>query len=194
MLRIVGVFAIVGFGLGIGTMLFLWVTGFFNASNSLEDLGQAFLGGIAIAGVLVFAILIGVVLAAVGGIHLASTSTDRTAAAATGALSGGAGHFALVVTLGAVLLIGFAFASNDEGSGTSTTSTSDRAQCEEVFGAGAEACTDESTVPESSSDNSSSSDSDNIDFATLTKLVLGVIPAGMVGGLTAAVVFRPRQA
>ncbi|MGH9198707.1 MAG: hypothetical protein ACRD1T_23630, partial [Acidimicrobiia bacterium] len=110
--RMVGVFSAIGLGLGVGALLFLWGTGYFETrAEGLEGLGAALAGGIALAGVSVFAILIGVVLAALGGMYAATNTTMRGTAVVASAMAGGLGHIALIVVLGLVLAGGVALLS-----------------------------------------------------------------------------------
>src|SRR5687767_7340017 len=111
--KMVGVFAAIGLGLGIGVLLFLWATGVFDPVQNVEDIGRSLLGGLAVGVAFVFALLIGVVLAVFAGSHAADAANSRGAAATSGALAAGIGHIALVIVLGAILLVGFEVLSPD---------------------------------------------------------------------------------
>jgi hypothetical protein len=195
-LVLVMIFAVVGLGLGLATVLFLWANGYFKPLSA-QTVGQSYLGSIAVGAVLVSAVLIGVLIAAVGGIYAAQRAAQRRAAATSGALAGAIGHVALVFVLGAVLLIGFELfvdrpspsppaATPSEGVPQGETGTAD---CEAIFGQNSPAC-GAGTLRETSR---SQDPSDEVTFGGLSKLLLGAIPAALVGGLTAATVFPRRR-
>jgi hypothetical protein len=92
--------------------------------------------------------------------------------------------------LGAILLLVFALADVPDGSGDgSAGATSAKAQCEETFGVGASVCANESTVPSTPAPDAfaSSDDDDTPGVTDVAKLALGVIPAALVGALTAVI-------
>ncbi|MEX0874876.1 MAG: hypothetical protein WD646_09830 [Actinomycetota bacterium] len=195
--KVVAIFAVVGAGLGAATLIFLWATGFFDATEAegLDALGEQFLGGIAIATVLVFALLVGVVLAALGGMHVANYGTSRGAAALAGALAGAVGHVALVAVLGAILVFGIdALTSStaDEAVPTptpvETQSPEELASCRELFGQDSPLCVDQAAEEADTDDG----DDDAVSFEDVSRIGLGLIPAALVGGLTAAILFRRR--
>jgi hypothetical protein len=196
--RVVGVFAVVGFGLGIGVLLFLWATGFFDPVQGLDDFGRVFVGGLAVAAVFVFALLIGVVVAVFAGLHAANTAESAASAATSGALAGGIGHIALVVVLGAVLLLGFRVLAPPSptppvAASPTPPGLADDVPCEEIFGADSAVCDaamETSDIP----DGSSFADtSDDVTVGNLSKLALGVIPAALVGAVTGAILFPRRR-
>lgn len=191
--KIVAVFLVVGAGLGGATLIFLSATGVFDvtASDDLEALGQQFLGGIAIATVLVFGLLIGIVLAALGGMYAANRSPDRGISAAVGAIAGTLGHIALVAGLGVMLIVGVEALEPSESEAAltptpiATRSPQEIASCQETFGAGSELCVDETT------DESADEDS-GVSFEDIWRIGLGLIPAAAVGGLSGAIAFTRR--
>ena len=195
MLRIVGLFATVGGGLGAATMLFLFAIGFFSASDaeSLEDIGQAFVGVIAIAAVLIFALLIGVVLAAVSGMYAARRAADVASAVRAGGMGSAAGHVALVVVLGIFLLSGVALfdaTSSQPATPTPTPRTAEEiAECIELFGVDSPLCAGDQPADAAEEPD----DPSDIGIDDLLKLALGVIPAGIVGATVAAIMFERRR-
>jgi hypothetical protein len=199
--RMVAVFAVVGLGLGGGTLIFLSATGFFDPVQGLDDFGRAILGGFAVSAVLVFALLIGVVMAALAGLYLSGVVDSRGRAAAAGGVAAALGHIALVVCVGAVLLAGIELLSDSveqppastSGSSAAPSSFGD-AQCEETFGEGSQLCDAAASVP-SLPDVPSSSDesSDVVTTENLVKIGLGVVPAAFVGAIVAALLFGRRR-
>jgi len=191
--KIVAVFAIVGAGIGGATLIFLSATGFFDAtaSDDLEAIGDLFLGGIALATLLVVSLVVGIVLAALGGLYAGNKSPGRGLSAAVGAIAGTLGHIALVALLGLFLIVGVEAFDSDETQSSPTPvptqSAEDIASCEQVFGAGSETCRNE-TVDESTDDGG-----DGVSFEDIFQIGLGLIPAAAVGGLSAAVGFSRRS-
>jgi len=196
--RVVGVFAVVGFGLGIGVLLFLWATGFFDPVQGLDDFGRVFVGGLAVAAVFVFALLIGVVVAVFAGLHAANTADSRASAATSGALAGGIGHIALVIVLGVILLVGFRVLSPDSppvGAVPSPTplGTAEGVPCEEVFGVGSAVCETTEETSDVPDDSSFADSNDEVTVDNLARLGVGVLPAALVGAVTGAILFPRRR-
>lgn len=195
LLRMIGVFAVVGLGLGVGALLFLWGTGYFQPrAEGLEGLGAALGGGIALAGVSVFALLIGGVLAAFGGMYASNHTKARGEAIVASAMAGGLGHIALMVTLGLVLIGGIAVMSPSappEPAAQEEVAPSPEPDpdCVELFGEDSPVCQPSpEPVLEESLDVPNS-----IDPAEYSWLALGFIPAALVGALTAAILFTRRE-
>lgn len=210
--RIVGVFAIVGLGLGVGALIFLWIVDFFEPTEDIEDIGAAILGGIAIGAVLVFALLIGVVLAALCGMHVAHQAETRPVAIRVAGLGAAIGHIALVAVLGVILIVGvnvFRSASGEARDTPAPTiaptpSREPTQSCEDVFGQGSEICqgqvtdpTPEPFTPDPLTPDPFTSEPTTEDTTSLVavgnvaKLGLGVVPAAVVGALVAGLLFTP---
>lgn len=185
--RVVGVFAIVGLGLGVGALLFLWSTDFFKPSG--EDFGSAIVGGLALGAVLVFALLSGVVVAAMGGLHAANTVGSRGGAIATGLVAGLIGHIVMVAAVGGLLIAGFEVFSPQENESPATEETQSPVdpECAEMFGEDSAICRAGDDAEKTPSE--APEEDEGIDVEQLMKLALGAIPAGLVGGLTAATLF-----
>ncbi len=189
--RVVAIFAIVGAGIGGATLIFLSATGFFDAtaSSDLEAIGDLFLGGIALATILVVSLVVGIVLAAVGGLYAGSRSPDRAISTAVGAIAGTLGHAALVAALGLFLIVGVDALDSDEAepapTPVPTQSAEDIASCEQAFGAGSELCGNEATEE--------STEGGGVSFEDIWRIGLGLIPAAAVGGLSGAVGFTRRS-
>jgi hypothetical protein len=190
--RIIGLFAVTGLGLGVGALLFLWATGALTPEESQgigEAFGAAFASAIAITGVLAFALLIGVVLAAIGGMHAAAAIPTRSPAAVAAAISGAVGHVVMILVLGATLIMGMGILSaageTEESPAEAVESQEDVELCEELFGPGSPECQPQEEEAEGSGAT--------LDAKLIAQLGLGLIPAGLVGALTAAIMFRSRR-
>lgn len=183
--RIAGMFAAVGLGLGVGVLLFMWVTGAFERRQGIEDLGTVVLGGLALAVTFGFGLLIGVVMAIFAGLYASNAAESRTSAVVTGAVAGGIGHVALVLTLGTVLLIGFGVLEPDSPSVPTRSPFAD-APCEETFGQGARECQTENSPDALESE-------DEVTVGNVSRLAIGMVPASLVGGLTSAILFTRRR-
>lgn len=155
--RVVVTFAIVGGGLGLGTVIFLWIAGFFGAVDSVGDFNQLFLGGIAAIGAVSFALPIGVVLAAWGGTEIGRANPDSTGAFRPAAIACGMGHGVLLVAMGVIVVIAALIASFGDGG----TPTPPGFTFDDPTGLGD-------------------------DLLSIAKLALTIVPAGLVGGATAA--------
>lgn len=149
--RTLGVFGVIGLSLGIGAIFFLATTGVLAEGG----VGGALAAGFLLLGVLVFAALVGVVVAALMGWYAGSALSKRRDAIIAGAVGGAAGHAVMVVALVLVLVAGIAMMfPNGTGSSSSTGATA-------------------------------------IDLTAIGKLILGVLPAGLVGGVTASLLHVP---
>ena len=156
--RVVVTFAIVGGGLGLGTVIFLWVVGFFGAVDGVGDVAQIFAGGIALAGAISFALPIGVVLAAWGGTEIGRALRDGSGVFKAAAIACGLGHGVLLVVLGVILVIGVLIGSIGDGGAATPPGLTFEEEPSDIGG----------------------------DLLTIAKLALSIVPAGLVGGLTAA--------
>lgn len=188
--KLVGVFAVIGAGLGIGTVLFLWASGVFDAQKQgLESIGEAIAGGLIVSASLVFALLFGVVFSAVAGMHAATDARDRVTAAFVGGVASAVGQIALIVALGAVLIGGINFfeASPREASSASPTPTAE--SCRTLFGTGPEFCPERDTAPTETEDGEEA----HVSVRDLSRLALGAVPAFVVGALSGALVFTRRR-
>lgn len=171
--KLIGVFAIIGAGLGIGTVLFLWSSGVFDAhKKSLAGIGEAIAGGLIVAAALVFALLFGVVFSAVAGMHAASHGRDRATAALVGGTASAVGQIALIVTLGAVLIGGINFFKEVSQPPRSSPSLIER------IDRGTGGATDEDT---------------DVSVRDLSRLALGAVPAFVVGALSGGLVYSRRR-
>lgn len=184
--RVTGMFAIVGFGLGLGTLLFLWATDYFEPRS--DDFASAIFGGLALGVVMVFALLSGVILAAVGGMHAAHAARSSDGAVTAGFFSALIGHLVMVGLLGGLVMAGFAVLSPQESQPRPSPAPTVDRECAETFGDDSPICG--GGQPEESEGND---DEDGIDVDQLLKLGLGAIPAGIVGGLTAATLFSRKE-
>ncbi len=182
-------FAAVGLGLGVGVLLFMWQTGAFDRVHGIEDLGTVVLGGVALAVAFGFGLLIGVVMAIFAGMFAANAASSRMSAVVTGMVAGAVGHVGLVVALGAVLLAGFAALDQGRPTPPVRTSAPGEPPCEEIFGADSPVC--QNQTPESSIDAVEADD--EVTVGNVARLGLGVIPAALVGGLTAAILFARKR-
>lgn len=149
------VFASIGLATGVGALMVMGSMGAFDA----DDLGAAFAAVFVVIAVVAFVALIGPVVAAIIGQHLAQTIPDRTRAAKEGALLGGLGHAAMVLVLLATLFIGFSIFGPDSNT---TGSTAD-------------------------------ADDDPVDYGQILKLLWAMLPAAIVGGVTAWALWAPRE-
>ncbi len=193
--RIVGIFAVIGFGLGLATLLFLWATGFFTTSTvSADSLADVALGAFVFAVVAAFAVLIGVVVAAVGGVYAANHTDDRPTAIRVGAIGAAAGHFALIIVVIGFVLVSFALQSVMSSDPVSpaqiTPSPQQIAECERALGVGAPVCRQlpqglVTPRPDAVVDGGV----DWPDVDDVARFGIGIIPAAIVGALSAAVVF-----
>lgn len=156
--KLVGVFAVLGLGIGIGALMVLGVMGVFSDS---ADIGSAFAAAFVLVAVLVFAILSGLVVATITSGHVARKARSRAQAAGLGAISAALGHVALIATLVITLFVGMAMLANQ----TEPTSTG----------------------------NGSNDDSGPVDYAPYFKSLFGIVPAGIVGGATAALLWEPAR-
>lgn len=156
--RIVGVFAVIGLCLGLGTVFGLWGFGVFDGQEG--DLGAAIMGAFTLVGAYLFVVMVGVVIAALGG-HYAARSTSGTAdPVLAGSLGGAFGHFVLLMAFTLMIAGGFA-----------------------VFG-------DDSTAADDSQSDTGASDDGIPEMDFLWKAGLALIPAAIVGGLTAKLFAR----
>lgn len=189
--RVVGVFAIIGFGLGFAALLFLWATDYFEAGG--DDFGSAIFGGLALGAVTVFALLSGIIVAALGGLHAAHSARNRDRAVTSAFVAGLAGHIVMIAVLGGLMAGGLA-ALSPEGSepeGARETTAPVDAECAQTFGADSPICRAGEQAPETPQETGDGDD--GIAVEQLLKLGLGAIPAAVVGGLTAAVLFSPKE-
>lgn len=191
--RIVGFFALIGLGLGGAVLLFLWATGYFKPvqDEGFDSLGRAFAGGIAFTAVLVFALLVGIVLSALAGVYSALNAQSSAAAVLVGLVASAVGYVALIATLGLFLLSGVNGLSPQPvptpvATPRPTQSAEELATCEELFGQGSIACREEASTEEPGQEQQETSVRD------LTRLGLGVLPAALVGALSASL-FAPRR-
>jgi hypothetical protein len=178
--RIVGLFVIVGLGLALGVLLFGWVAGFFGHRSS-TDVKTAIIGGIATVITLVFAMLIGVVLAAIGGHYAASHVARRDGAVVAAGIGSAVGHFLLIVCIAASLVGGIDLLSAGH---PTATPPPDNASCVRTFGANSPLCGGSTTTPSASS---------SVDYRALAKGTIGVVPAGLVGAFVAMTLFDRRR-
>jgi hypothetical protein len=185
--QIVGMFSAVGGGLAVASLLFLWATDFFTPVSNAEDFGRALTGAVSLGGVFIFAILIGVVLAAVGGLIAANASSSRGRTIEVAAIGAVLGHLGLVVVLGVLLFLGMELLTEEEAQSTTveTRSAQEIADCVETFGADSEIC-QPPVVEESGSDELASVEG-------MVPLLVGLVPAGVVGALSGAILFRRQQ-
>lgn len=179
--RLIGVSAVIGAALGIATILFLLLTGFFDASQNLDDIGAAVFGGVLVIGVVAFGLLIGIVLAGIGGVTAARVSADATHARIAGALGGALGHLALVLTLGVVLALGFLIFQGG-GSAEPRASASPDPDCVQIFGADSEVCRQQQEPPVGGEPA--------VPWENIVQALAGLVPAGLAGGGAATVMFR----
>lgn len=145
LLALLGVFGLVGAAMGLGTLIMTWSAG--TASG---------LAGIFSAGLTVmFALPLGLVVAALAGHYLASLpGTERSGVRNQAAIAGAVGHAIMLIALVVVLVIGFGLfeiLSSPSDGGTSVGQTG----------------------------------ATDIPFDFFGKMLLGVVPAGLVGGGTA---------
>ena len=196
--KVVGVFVAVGIGLGAATLIFLEATGFFDVASSQgpDALATAFFGAVGVWIVQVFALLVGTVLAALGGVYVSRVAASRGMAAAAGAIAGVLGHIGLAVTLGLFLIIGIeALDGPDEATAAPTPapvvtrSPEEIAECFQVFGEGSPACAQPTPTP---TEETTGDDGTGVSFEDMMRVGLGLMPAGLVGGLAGAILFRRR--
>lgn len=184
-IKLIAIFGIVGLGLGAGSLIFLWAVGFFNRTGGLEDLGAAFAGGIAIAGVLVFALLIGIVLATIGGLWAGGSVISRSQAVVASAIGAGIGHVVLIGVLGVFLIVGLGVGSSATPETPEPSPSPLDQECIELFGP-IPLCGGQTEIPEEP-------EGEEVSVQQFLKLALGLVPAALVGALTAAVGFSRRE-
>lgn|GEM_PF-4199422 len=194
--RIIGVFAVIGVGLGFGGLLFLWATDYFNKTAD-GGLGSALVGGLTIAALLIFALLIGVVIAALGGLHAANHVGSRGGAVASGLVAGSLGHVAMIAVLAAIMTLGIQALSGDTSNSSDATPAQSEApspdpDCARSFGEDSPICQGLNRTPKALAPETQSN-KDKVSWATFFKLGLGFIPASLVGGTTAAILFSKRE-
>lgn len=190
--RTISLFGVVGFGLGLGGVSFLWSSGFFGSSDA-DDIGAAFVGGITIAAVLTFTLLIGIVLAAVGGLYCARVVDGRGRAWVAAMLGATLGHVALVASTGIVLWAGISLADTSTDAeptpvpAEETRMPEELQECRDLFGEDSILCQAESE-PEPPAESSGGTTA--LDLESLLKLALGLVPAGLVAALVATIFYR----
>lgn len=196
--RIIGVFAVVGMGLGLGGLLFLWVTDYFKPSNN-GDFGSSFVGGLTIAALLIFALLIGVVIAAFGGMHAANKVEGRSGAVSAGLVAGSLGHVLMVAILAGIMVTGIQFLSANETAGSdaspspaSEPSPTPDESCIAEFGADSPLCSPPQ-IPKAIEPPQVDSTESGVRWESFLKIGLGFIPAALVGALTAALLYSRRS-
>lgn len=186
--KIVGLFAIIGLGLGSTVLLFLWATGYFEPAQSDEfgaALGQAFFGGLAITAVLVFALLVGIVLAALAGVYAAARAESSAAAVMVGLFGSALGYAALVAALG-LFMVGGIDALTPQPAPTPvatpapTQSAQEIADCQELFGQGSPLCRDEPDAVQTTDETP------EVGVRDVARLGFGLLPAALVGALSAS--------
>ncbi len=172
--RLIAVSAAIGLGIGLTALLFLQLLGI--DLDEPENVFAGLLAGIVALGTFAITLVLGVVIGAIYGMHAARSSPTPTEARAVGALAGGLGHGVMIVVLGVVFVFGLpiVFPGSDEPS---------RAQlsCERNFGAGASICQEQTP-----------NDEPRLQWDAVLKACIGLIPAGLTGGLTATIMY-PRK-
>lgn len=111
--RIVGVFAVIGLCLGLGTVFGLWGFGVFDGQEG--DLGAAIMGAFTLVGAYLFVVMVGVVIAALGGHYAARAARSDDGPILAAGAGGALGHLALLATFTLVVAAGFAVLSDDTG-------------------------------------------------------------------------------
>lgn len=102
--QLVTLFAVVGLSLGISTVLFLQSSGVYRADAS-QNLLAAFTAGIVVVGVPLIAMMVGVVLAVFGALHVVPHATTKDDAVTASAAGAAIGHLVMVVLLVLVVML-----------------------------------------------------------------------------------------
>ena len=197
--RIAGIFAVVGFGLGVASLLFLWESGFFDVSagESFEDFAKVAIGAFALAAVAAFAVPLGIVVAAVGGVFAAVRTPRLAEAVRAGAIGAAAGYLALTLVLSGFVVLAIELREGREPDPEPSPTSQAQQSCEQIFGEGSPQCRNigaqgdlnvqgDIDVFGDVSDNDGWSDD-------IARLGLGIIPTALVGALSAAVTSSRRR-
>jgi hypothetical protein len=126
--------------------------------------------------------LIGVVLAAIGGNYAATHLHRRDGAIVAAGIGSAVGHLLLIVCIAASLVGGIDLFSS--GGAAPAPTPTDNASCVQTFGANSPLC-ERSTA--------SVTASSSIDYGALAKGTVGVVPAGLVGAFVALILFDRRR-
>lgn len=121
--RIVGVFAVIGLCLGIGAVFGLWGFGAFDSPR--ENLEAAITGTLTLIGAYLFVIMVGIVIAALGGHYAARATSNTGSSVLAGSAGGAAGYLVLLVTFILILSSSFAVFGEDSGAGDTDDGTPD---------------------------------------------------------------------